>query len=150
MYSCQTTKEDFKNVWSIGAAWHKLSKHMHQRAEPFGLYSALGFFNCRLIVLSPYVTRCCLHRDQCKVFDRRSLTALALCYYNLDSTLRAPFGMSVRKHIKISRWTCSTDGFPPQPVVREMRLKSRRPHTVIPRLTKRIRSGITFVSRNLR
>jgi len=34
--------------------------------------------------------------------------------------------LSVCKHTEISSWTCSTYGFPPQPVVREMRLKSRR------------------------
>jgi len=36
--------------------------------------------------------------------------------------------LSVCKHTEISSWTCSTYGFPPQPVVREIRLKSRRLH----------------------
>jgi hypothetical protein len=40
--------------------------------------------------------------------------------------------LSVLIHIKISSWTCSIDGFPPQPVVREMRLNSRRPCISVP------------------
>jgi hypothetical protein len=40
--------------------------------------------------------------------------------------------LSVCIHIKISSWTCSIGGFPPQPVVREMRLNSRLPCISVP------------------
>jgi hypothetical protein len=40
--------------------------------------------------------------------------------------------LSVCIHIKISSWTCSTDSFAPQPVVRKMRLHSRRPRISVP------------------
>jgi len=49
-------------------------------------------------------------------------------FYTTDA-IRYP---SVYIHIKISSWTCSTDVFPPQPVVREMRLNSRRPRISVP------------------
>jgi hypothetical protein len=40
--------------------------------QSFWTVFSARFFNCQLIALSPCVTRCCcLHRDQCKVFDTR-------------------------------------------------------------------------------